>query len=73
MISLVAGIGLVAGSLSATASEFGGGWAHAPNTSTLYNSNAPTVEKQHSAASKARTESHSTGSVWAKNYMFGTS
>lgn len=110
MISLVAGIGLVVGPLSATASDFGGGWtrdknsgtlmnsnaptveqqqttsstyakrnsfgggwAHDPNSGTIYNSNAPTVEKQHSSAVKMKTKSHSNGSTWAKNYMFGAS
>jgi len=110
MISLVAGIGLAAGPLSAMASDFGGswtrdknsgtlvnsnaptveqqqtapsratyrnsfggGWAHDPNTGTIYNSNATTVEKQHSSSNMAKSESHSNGSVWAKNYMLGNS
>ena len=50
MISLVAGIGLVVGPLSATASNFGSGWTRDKNSGTLVNSNAPTVQQQQTTA-----------------------
>ena len=71
MISLVAGIGLVVGPLSATASDFGGGWTRDKNSGTLVNSNAPTVEQQQTTSS-AYAERNSFGGGWAHNPNSGT-
>jgi len=71
MISLVAGIGLVVGPLSASASDFGGGWTRDKNSGTLVNSNAPTVEQQQTTSS-TYTERNSFGGGWAHNPSSGT-
>lgn len=71
MISLVAGIGLVAGPLSATASDFGGGWTRDKNTGTFVNTNVPTVEQQTTASTN--TSGNSFGEGWMQNPTTGTS
>ena len=71
MISLVAGIGLVVGPLSATASDFGGDWTRDKNSGTLVNSNAPTVEQQQTTSS-TYAERNSFGGGWAHNPNSGT-
>lgn len=71
MISLVAGIGLVVGPLSATASDFGGGWTRDKNSGTLVNSKAPTVEQHQTTASKS-TYRNSFGGGWAHHPNTGT-
>jgi hypothetical protein len=48
--------------------SFGGGWAH-DTCDTLYKSDMPAVDSQQHAGSKGSVS----GSVWAKNYMFGAS
>jgi hypothetical protein len=71
LISLVAGIGLVAGPLTAMASGFGGGWMRDGNSGSIYNSSAPTVvQPQHPAS----TASHKNGfgDGWARNPNSGT-
>ncbi len=71
MISLVAGVGLVAGPLSAMASEFGGSWTRDKNSGTLVNSNAPTIEQQQSAPSTANYRNSFEGG-WAHDTNTGT-
>ena len=71
MISLVAGIGLVVGPLSASASDFGSGWTRDNNSGTLVNSNAPTVEQQQTTSS-TYDKRNSFGGGWAHNSSSGT-
>ena len=71
MISVAAGIALVVGPLSATATEFGGGWMRDKNSGTLYNSNAPTVEQQKTTAS-TYSYRNDFGGGWAHDKNSGT-
>jgi hypothetical protein len=104
MINLTAGAALILGPLTASATEFGGGWMRDKNSGTIYNANAPTVEQGSSQRADAYknsfgggwahdssgilyksdmptvdSQAHSgskgsvSGSLWAKNYMFGES
>ena len=72
MISLVAGIGLVVGPLSATASDFGGGSTRDKNTGTYVNTNAPTVEQQ-KTTTHTKTSGNSFGGGWMQDPTTGTS
>ena len=48
--------------------SFGGGWAH-DSSGILYKSDMPSVDSQQHAGNKGNIS----GSVWARNYMFGES